>query len=514
MAIRFMRLTKSAEILCRRCTMQRLPSFLGASSRLRSTTNAFRLGFFLLLLLTTSLLCSGTNPAPTTPTTPTLTVTPAYAPPGTDIYLWGSGFDPLSNVDIYFDAIHLTTITTNSSGAFGGGSIQGGVAVQLPASATPGQHWISAFERSGQKLARKFFLVRTDWAEFHFDAGHSGLNPYENVLGPANVGGLQLDWSYQTGGPVGLPAVANGVLYVGSEDTNLYALNASTGALLWTYATGVAFTSSPGVANGVAYVGCSNGLCALNATTGALLWTFSGGGTPTVANGVVYIDSPNGESALNAATGALLWQYPLGAPTVAVGENQVVFGSRDPITLQCMVYGLNAATGSLAWSTFVGNSQEGCGFSEPAFSTPYVYLNVMTSLAQQEYGNLFCLGMMRGGIGWEGQAGGVGLDPAVGNGMVYNPTEAVQHRPAWLSAYTMDTGVLVWQYTGVTGSPVVANGVVYFGDGSLYALSASTGALLWQSPAMNLGIPVVVNGVAYAGSSDGHIYAFNLSGSH
>ena len=36
------------------------------------------------------------------------------------------------------------------------------------------------------------------------------------------------------------PAVANGVVYVGSSDGNLYALNASTGARLWNFDTGVA----------------------------------------------------------------------------------------------------------------------------------------------------------------------------------------------------------------------------------------------------------------------------------
>ena len=50
------------------------------------------------------------------------------------------------------------------------------------------------------------------------------------------------------------PAVANGVVYVGSDD-NVYALNARTGALLWSYTTGEYVVSSPAVANGVVYVG-------------------------------------------------------------------------------------------------------------------------------------------------------------------------------------------------------------------------------------------------------------------
>ena len=51
------------------------------------------------------------------------------------------------------------------------------------------------------------------------------------------------------------PAVANGVVYVGSLDNNVYALKASTGHLLWKYTTGFFVFSSPAVANGMVYVG-------------------------------------------------------------------------------------------------------------------------------------------------------------------------------------------------------------------------------------------------------------------
>jgi outer membrane protein assembly factor BamB len=65
-------------------------------------------------------------------------------------------------------------------------------------------------------------------------------NPCEKVLNVKNVGSLQKLWSYTTGGEVNSsPAVANGVVYVGSEypDHKLYALNASTGAK-WTISAG------------------------------------------------------------------------------------------------------------------------------------------------------------------------------------------------------------------------------------------------------------------------------------
>jgi outer membrane protein assembly factor BamB len=48
------------------------------------------------------------------------------------------------------------------------------------------------------------------------------------------------------------PAVANGVVYVGSDGGTLYAFNAKTGAQLASVA-GVAGQSSPTVVNGVVY---------------------------------------------------------------------------------------------------------------------------------------------------------------------------------------------------------------------------------------------------------------------
>ena len=66
------------------------------------------------------------------------------------------------------------------------------------------------------------------------------------------------------------PAVAGGVVFVGSYDGKVYALNASTGALIWSYTTGASVFSSPAVAGGVVYVGSDDRkVYALNASTGA-----------------------------------------------------------------------------------------------------------------------------------------------------------------------------------------------------------------------------------------------------
>jgi outer membrane protein assembly factor BamB len=163
--------------------------------------------------------------------------------------------------------------------------------------------------------------VYTPWTEFH---RHNMMrwNRCEKVLNVNNVGNLALKWSYATLGPVSEPAIANRMLYVGSQDHNVYALDARTGAKVWSYTTGGAVESSPVVADGVVYVGSEDfNVYTLNALTGTKLWSYTTGkhlvsslvppngvvSSPTVENGVVYVASEdNNVYALNGRTGAKL----------------------------------------------------------------------------------------------------------------------------------------------------------------------------------------------------------------
>ena len=63
-------------------------------------------------------------------------------------------------------------------------------------------------------------------------------------------------WRFTTGDKVdSSPAVASGIVYVGSNDKNLYAIDAVTGKEKWRFATGDWVDSSPAVANGIVYIG-------------------------------------------------------------------------------------------------------------------------------------------------------------------------------------------------------------------------------------------------------------------
>jgi outer membrane protein assembly factor BamB len=64
---------------------------------------------------------------------------------------------------------------------------------------------------------------------------------------------------------VSSPAVVDGVIYVGSldqfgsNDTNMYAIDAQSGLKKWASQTGGSVYSSPAVANNVVYVGSADG---------------------------------------------------------------------------------------------------------------------------------------------------------------------------------------------------------------------------------------------------------------
>jgi outer membrane protein assembly factor BamB len=370
-----------------------------------------------------------------------------------------------------------------------------------------------------------------DWTEFHRD-NMQRWNPYETVLNVNNVGSLQLKWEKPTGGKYnyfGLnsaPAVVNGVVYIGSPtgtygggspNYSFYALDASTGATLWSFNTGSPVQSSPAVANGVVYFGSGDdNVYALNASTGAKLWSYTTGGgidsSPAVVNGVVYFGSEDDNVyALNASTGAKLWSFTTGSgigSSPAVANGVVYVGSSDG-----NVYALNASTGAKLWSYDTNALNGGPVISSPAVVNGVVYV----SSGFNSNGIVYALNAGTGALLWSYATGGeVWSSPSVVNGMVYIGTYAGS-----VIALNASTGALLWSF-GTSefwqSSPAVANGVVYVGSGvlsccavlgpglcpgNIYALNASTGALLWS---YTLGVwnssPAIVDGVLYISGGD------------
>ncbi|MFI7414029.1 PQQ-binding-like beta-propeller repeat protein [Streptomyces sp. NPDC049627] len=102
-------------------------------------------------------------------------------------------------------------------------------------------------------------------------------------------------WVFTNGGGRS-PAVANGVVYVGSNGS-LYAVDAATGKQRWTFPTGSRAFSSPVVSDGVVYVATSSDdkyLYAVDAATGKQKWKFpthEAASRPAVSGGLVYVST-------------------------------------------------------------------------------------------------------------------------------------------------------------------------------------------------------------------------------
>ena len=78
------------------------------------------------------------------------------------------------------------------------------------------------------------------------------------------------EWKYLTGNTVqSSPCVVGGTVYIGSNDANVYQLDAVTGKQLWSYPTGGQVQSSPTMVDGTVYIGSNDGsVHALDASQG------------------------------------------------------------------------------------------------------------------------------------------------------------------------------------------------------------------------------------------------------
>jgi outer membrane protein assembly factor BamB len=488
-----------------------------------------------------------------------VTPSPKTGSPTTNILVSGSGFPANAEIYIYFDSSYEALVYANSSGSFSK------IKIQVPANAAPGEHWISAQITASETGTQTPFNVNTNWPEFGFSPSGGRYNPYENVLDTSNVGSLEFKWSYYIGNypgdvqPNSAAAVVNNVVYVGSAAAGagaLYALNATTGELLWKYpgdgaigsiVSSPTFTRCEGTcpaAEILLFGAEDNNLYALNATTGGLLWKAPTGGwvlsSPVVApcvaeqctaegvNQEVYFGSNDGNVyAVDLKNGAQMWKSAVpGANTLDSAlavANGVVYaggGYNTEFTSTGGLYAFDSVTGTPLWS------YEACEAIEAAPSVVNDFIFV-----GDDYGCLTAL-YPNSDILWTEQTGTGGiLNLAAVNGTVYfgdyegQPiaVSALSDALVWVSNPCLSICPSGIQGMGAYSSPAIANGVLYLGYGetnpnetvflgSVLALNASSGQLLWSYPFSQLAeaSPTVVNGMLFIQAEDGNMYAFGL----
>jgi len=148
-------------------------------------------------------------------------------------------------------------------------------------------------------------------------------------------------------------AYAKGILYVGTDGSRVYALNADDGDVEWEFKTDSrVFYSSPMVYKGTLFVGCYSGtMYALRADSGRLRWKFSAKGailsTPAFFNDAVYFGSESGMFyALGVGDGKRLWEFRTKARIVAGPD---VFRKNILIPSGNTIYSVETGSGKLRW---------------------------------------------------------------------------------------------------------------------------------------------------------------------
>lgn len=107
-------------------------------------------------------------------------------------------------------------------------------------------------------------------------------------------------WKFQTKGQIfASPIVFKGKVIVGSCDSNLYALDKTSGKIIWKYKTGGEIRSTAAIDSDLLYFVCSDGLLyALSIETGERRWTFATQGEKNRILGITFI--PHQQSAMES----------------------------------------------------------------------------------------------------------------------------------------------------------------------------------------------------------------------
>lgn len=317
---------------------------------------------------------------------------------------------------------------------------------------------------------------------------------------------------------------ANNKVFIGSDDGNLYCLNARTGVLYWKYTTNGSIQSSPTVVDGIVYFGSNNKkIYALDANTGTLKWQFTtntivGGACPTISNGVLYMSCanyPGGEvMALDALTGTVKWsRYFAGPSSPTLYGDKLYFGS-----LGSGIYVLDKYTGNT-----ISNLGMGITRHNPLAYNGKIYVAGETGFKCFDTTNFQTL--------WYYYGLGTVTSPTVYNNTifagVFETVAGYSQAEAYIESVNPSTGAVNWRQkafqfnSNAFNSPTVENGKLFTTClGIIYAMNTNDGSIAWKvlptipsnNNATNGFMNVTVaNGTLICGNNDNFIYAFDAN---
>jgi len=332
---------------------------------------------------------------------------------------------------------------------------------------------------------------------FRGDPAHSGI-----YSGTAPRQFHRVKWKFATGERiVSSPVIEGKTIYFGSDDANVYAVDAESGRQIWKRTTGGPVPATPAIANGILYVGSYDGkFYALDAQTGAMKWKFATEGERRFeAKGLNGLQPKN-------QTMADPFDVFLSSPVVV--KDTVYFGSGDG-----NLYALDAATDELRWKFKTSDVVH----ASPAYSDGVLFVGSWDSY-------FYAVDAATGKEKWRFHGGedpqihnqvGFQSSPTVVDGVVYTGC-----RDSNLYAFDAATGQEKWRFfndlSWVVTSPAVMQGKVFFAtsDSSLYHVAdAATGKSILKkdAKAYMFSSPAIVNDVALIGVLNGTLQARDVS---
>jgi polyvinyl alcohol dehydrogenase (cytochrome) len=438
-------------------------------------------------------------------------------------------------------------------------------------------------------------LSGCDWTTYLGSNARSGWNGTENGLTPTSAKNLHLEWEVSDAGPdhgvFSQPIVSNGTVYWGSFDGYERATSTS-GQLVWKRFLGTT-TPGPGCdpteagvtstatvttdvkvgsAQSVLYVGGGDSkLYALNAATGAVLWSYLTGpnpdyfvwSSPLVYGNSVYIgaasygDCPLVQGQLvqlNRVTGAVQHIFNLvpngcigggvwSSPTIDTNAGTIYFTTGTPPPpcdddnpLAPAMVELRASDLSFVGSwTLPVAQQEGTDADFGA--TPTLFTGVINGTSQPLVGAINKNGVYyafkRDALGagpiWTTRiaygggcpqcASGDAASSAFDGTTLYVGGDTTNGGSGTINALNPATGAFIWQHIftdgfvlgGVTGT---SGGIVAVGEGdNIAVVSAATGASVYTFTGTGpfWGPPSIANGALYEGDMAGNLYKLSTS---
>jgi outer membrane protein assembly factor BamB len=293
--------------------------------------------------------------------------------------------------------------------------------------------------------------------------------------------------------------VQDGILYTGSVDGRVVAINTSSQDLQWFYTI-----TMP-----------SSGMSCGQAPVSATIY-----GTPIVDGDIVYVGSYSGKVlALNTVARSQDLPFPQtrygewewDSPGTNAGSNAIVAGLvMSDVALYVSssngrVYSLDKEFGDLNWESDILYEKL---WTSPAIQGDTLYVSTYD-------GHIVTLSVETGDLlpGFFESESGFASHP-----VIYENTIYVGSFDNKLYAVKIGASELSWSFPGGNwfwAAPLVSEGVVYAGclDGKVYAIDAQTGEKLWEFDAGNpmVSSPVLMDNLLIVADELGSVYVFDLN---